>query len=101
MDRAIFTHATHPDRIPANERIRLVYDGTYESHGSFAYDTEAETRAAEEHEAGKLARSEWVALGRIHERVCPSCKQYEITDSLWGIVVENSRAGDIEAAFDI
>lgn len=96
-----YTHETHPERLAPDERVRLVPDTDYQTIGSYAYDTEEETRAAEDHELDMLERHEWVVLGRIVERRCPHCDSWTQTDSLWGMVVDNSTAGYLQAAFDI
>ncbi len=70
------------------KRYRLVYDEMHETRGSYAYETEAETRAAEDEELAKLESGEWVVLGCIvSER--KACGEYHETDSCWGFVVEN------------
>lgn len=86
---------------------RLVYDEDHETKGSYAYDTEEETKAAEDEEIEKLNSGEWVVLGCIvtepckgvsctdgldeHEVIehCPCCRGRQEVDSLWGIVIEN------------
>jgi hypothetical protein len=74
----------------------LVYD---ENHTpEYALDTEEETRAAIAHEQAMLDSAEWVALGAITEKKCPTCEHWHEVDSLWGIVVENSEKGFAEAA---
>lgn len=68
-------------------RCRWVYDENHETRGSFAYDTDVETRAAEEDELAKLESGDLVALGCIVETQCPSCGEWKAGDSLWGIVI--------------
>ena len=83
---------------------RLVYDDMHETVGSYGYDTEEETKAAEDEELAKLRSGEWVALGCIvtepcpssDSRHCPCCAGTHEVDSLWGIVIEN----DIKIAED-
>lgn len=96
-----YTHATHPDKIKDNQRIRLVYDEDHETEGSYGYETEAETKAAEDHELAMLESHEWVVLGRIIEERCSHCDSWTETDSLWGIVIENTSKGYEQAAFEI
>lgn len=96
-----YTHETHPDRLRPDQRIRLVYDEHYETRGSYGYDTEEETKAAEDSEIERLESGEWAVYGRIEETRCPACGGWGTTDSLWGIVVENTEKGCIEAAFDV
>lgn len=69
-------------------RCRWVHDEMHETRGSYAYDTDAETRAAEDEEIANLASGEWVVLGCIVEKRCPTCDTWSETDSLWGIVVK-------------
>jgi hypothetical protein len=83
---------------------RFVYDTMHQTRGSYGYDTEEETKAAEDEEIEKLNSGEWVVLGCIVSVPCPgaqkdsmseaahctSCDGREELDSLWGIVVENS-----------
>jgi hypothetical protein len=79
----------HVSNVSDNERYRWVFDEQHQTIGSYGYDTEEETKAAEDEEIEKLNSGEWVVLGLIHERRCLACKQWEHIDSLWGIVVEN------------
>lgn len=78
-----------------NCRVRWVYDEDYQTRGSFAYDTEEETRAAEEREIALLESGEAVALGAMVEERCPHCDAWSVTDSLWGIVATHDE--DLEA----
>jgi len=80
------------------KRYRAVIDESYETRGSYAYETEEATRAAEDAEIEKLDSGEWIAIGIIvleRKPHCPTCKcnpadwPWTETDSLWGIVVEN------------
>ncbi len=99
-----FTHETHPDRIPEGKRIRLVYDEQYETRGTWALDTEEETKAAEDEEIENLESGNWIVLGRICERQCSCCGSWVTDESdfdCWGIVVENSTEGLIDAAFNV
>ena len=77
------------------KRYRFVYDEMHETRGSYAYDTEEETKAAEDEEIAKLESGEWVVLGVIVTEPCAgphcaACAGRVETDSLWGIVIENS-----------
>lgn len=87
------------------KRYRAVYDEDYTPYGNYALETEEETNAAVADEAHKLGNGVYVALGVIvteRRPHCPNCKcpqtewSWTETDSLWGIVVENSHAA-IEA----
>lgn len=76
------------------KRYRVVYDEDHQTRGSYAYDTEEETRAAEDEEIANLESGRWVVVGCIvsqpHEQKCTvHCPAWEETDSLWGIVVKN------------
>ena len=73
-------------------RVRWVYDEHHEVEGTYAYDTEEETKAAEDLEYANLESGEWVALGCIIERKCLACLNWHETDSLWGIVIEPDEA---------
>lgn len=76
---------------------RFVYDEVYETVGSYAYDTEEETKAAEDEEIRNLKSGKWVVLGCIVTEPCQSkehcagCSKMVETGSLWGIVVESSQ----------
>lgn len=100
-------------------RCRWVHDEHHETRGSYGYDTEEETRAAEDHELAQLESGAWVALGCIVERECRYEERHEVegtgedmqrlapgsprpflgegthwheTDSCWGIVIEPDHA---------
>lgn len=96
-----FTHETHPTKLRPDQRIRLVYDDHHETRGSYGYDTEEETKAAEDYEIDMLERGLWIVLGRIVEKKCACCGSWTEADSLWGITVENTSKGVESAAFDI
>lgn len=99
-----FTHETHPDRIAPNKRIRLVHDEDYRPEDRWALDTEEETKAAVDREVDMLDRGVWIVVGRVHEVRCACCQSWgpdPDEDNLWGIVVENSDKGLLEAAFDV
>lgn len=82
---------------------RLVYDEDHQTRGSYSYETEAETRAAEDEEIANLESGKWVVLGCIVTEPCPGphCKACGGTvdvDSVWGIVVDrNTKLEDIVA----
>lgn len=89
-------------------RVRWIYDDLYETVGSYAYETEEETREAEAWELERLADGRLVALGAIVEHECSGCgcphctgwHPLEVTymngngstfrgpQDLWGIVIE-------------
>lgn len=90
------------------KHYRFVIDELYQTRGSYGYDTEEETKAAEDEEIEKLNDGTWVALG-VHvtrkcggleppiepggeQPHCPGCGGVEELDDLWGIVIENSAA---------
>jgi hypothetical protein len=80
------------------KKYRAVYDEDYQTRGSFAYETEEETKRAEDKELEHLHDGTWIAIGIIVWEKKPHCKECQCprrdwpwteTDSLWGIVVEN------------
>jgi hypothetical protein len=73
----------------------IVYDESYETRGSYSYDTEEETRAAEDEEIAKLQSGEWIVVGCIVTG--PRRGLVEIA-SVWGTVIEND-AAKVEAYF--
>ena len=81
---------------PNDTRVRWVYDEHYETVGSYGYDTEEETKAAEDWELERLNDGRLVAMGAIvEERVdckCPDCNGWHSVDTLWGIVIEPNEA---------
>lgn len=89
----------HTQEIDANTRVRWVWDGMYETRGSYAYDTEEETKRAEDEELAKLESGEWAALGMIVETRCPHCNLWKEHESVWGVVIDvNTEALDGFAA---
>jgi len=75
-----------------NLRVRVVLDDDYETQGSYALDTEEETREAEEEELKGLRTGQLVVLGFIAEKRCVECGSWINQDSLWGVVIKNSEA---------
>jgi len=69
-------------------RVRWVHDEHHETRGSYGYETEEATRAAEDEEIAKLASGEWVVLGCIVEEQCGACSEWRERDSVWGVVIE-------------
>ena len=93
---------TEHESLKPGQRIRLVYDEYHETRGSYYYETEEETTAAEDYEIERLNSGEWIVLGRIVEELCTgACGGWVQVESLWGIVVENSSKGALEACSDI
>ena len=74
--------------IDEKTRVRWVYDENYETIGFYAYDTEEETKEAENWEIERLESGELVPLGFIIEEKCSQCGNWDQVDSLWGIVIE-------------
>jgi hypothetical protein len=73
-------------------RFRWVPDDDYQSEGSYAYDTEAETAAAVAAEIDGLNSGELEGpYGCIAEHDCPTCGHSHEFASVWGIVLA---AGD-------
>ena len=79
----------HLVRLSAGSRLRVVIDEVYEARGSYGFDTEEETKAAEDHEQAMLDSAQWIVVGGIHEERCGECSEWREVDSLWGIVTEN------------
>lgn len=73
-------------------RCLWFYDPTYQTRGSYAYETEEETKAVEDREIDMLNRGEWVVLGCVVQRkvgcACPDCDGWHEVDACWGIVIE-------------
>jgi len=74
-------------------RVVYEYDDFHQTRGSYGYETEAETKAAEDEEIEKLESGEWVVLCATAYRKascdCPDCSGWHEGDSCGGIVVEN------------
>lgn len=87
--------------ISDTKRVKWVYDESYQSEGSYAYDTEEETAKAVKEEQEKLDSYEWVALGAITEEKCSLCRYWHATDSVWGIVTENKSSHLEQLAKDL
>jgi hypothetical protein len=75
-------------------RYRFFYDDQHETRGSYAYETEEETKAAEDEEIAKLESGEWTVLGYIRDERCTQathcqkCDGWLDVESCWGIVTE-------------
>ena len=84
----------HLDEYSEKVRFRWVYDEHYETRGSYACETEEETKQAEDREIESLNSGRFVALGCIVELRCepnchcPACPVWYDSDALWGIVIE-------------
>jgi len=89
-----------------NDELYLVFiDELHETVGSYAYDTEEETKEAENKELAMLRSGEWIAIGikRFSKceghppelgdkpQHCGSCKGWDEEDACWGIVIENDQ----------
>lgn len=81
------------------KHYRAVYDDLHETRGSYALDTKEETRAAEDEEIANLESGKWIVIGILAFERKPHCSTCTCnaadwplteTDSLWGIVVENT-----------
>lgn len=81
-------------------RVRWVHDDDYQSEGSYAYETEEETRLDIENEQAKLASGEWIVLGAIVEKKCSTCEHWHECDSVWGVVVDPVKEDLGELAID-
>ena len=91
---ATWTRDEHPADfdVPEGCRVEWYYDEDHLTRGSYAYDTEAETAAAEDYELEKLRSGAWVVLG--YQTFTPA----GMDDSLWGCVVEASAAALVDLA---
>jgi hypothetical protein len=85
------TFTTRPHPTNPNVRFWWVYDPYHETRGSYAYDTEQETRDAEDAELANLESGTWVALGCVVQHRCPWGEWHD-GDSLWGIVMGGTDA---------
>lgn len=92
-------HSWHP---PAY-RFAIVPDPEHQTVGSYAYETEQETKEAERYELIRIASGEWLAYGVIAYEPCPdhpgweTCTHSKHVDSLWGIVTDSGHDGDYES----
>lgn len=77
-------------QIDENTRVQWVYDEEYQTVGHYAYDTEEETKKAEDWELERIRDGRLVALGAIVQHRCAHCDQWRDGDSLWGIVVKGN-----------
>lgn len=77
-----------PDHVMINERERLraIPDEDHHTTGSYALDTEEETKAAEDHERRMIQDGAWDALVLLHERQCETCGAWEVLDAVGGYV---------------
>jgi hypothetical protein len=80
--------AKHLFKLTDNIRIRVVADYEYETRGSYGYDTEEETKAAEDREIAAIESGELEVYGFILESKCKECGTWNEEDSIWGCVVE-------------
>ncbi len=78
----VWEEGKSPISLPEGISVRWYWDEDYTPYGSFAYDTEEETKAAERQEAGMLDSGEYVALGCV----IMDDEKGDTIDSLWGIV---------------
>lgn len=85
---------------------RVVWDEDHETRGSYSYDTEEETKAAEDEEIRNLESGKWVVVGCIVTRPCPgphcnACAGTVEEDSLWGIVCDSGEAQVKQTIIDL
>jgi hypothetical protein len=98
------TYETYTDLkgLKPGQRVRLVCDEDYQTVGSYAYDTEEETKAEEDQEIAKLESYEWVVFGVILESPCEGeCGTFIEDESVWGYVTENTDEGMRNAALEM
>lgn len=68
-------------------RVRWEHDHDYQTRGSYALDSEEETRAVEDQEIARIESGEWVALSAHVEQWCEHCARWFERDALHGIVI--------------
>jgi len=90
---AVWNSEESPIELPEGFSVHWYFDIDYSPFGSFAYDTDEETKDAEQREADKLNSGEYVALGCV---IKDDVRGYE-EDSLWGIVVRPNEKALVEA----
>ena len=73
-------------------RVIWQYDEDYQTVGSYAYETDEETKKAEEWELERLQDGRLVALVFCIESKCETCGHWAPVDSLCGIVIEPDEA---------
>lgn len=83
-----------PDFEHNGRRYQVLWDHDYQTRGSYSYDTDEETKAAEDEEIRMLESGQWVVVGIImferHEKKCKECcGEWIEVDSVWGCVIEN------------
>lgn len=86
IDYDVWTSDKSPEGInlPFGVTVRWVYDEHYQTEGTYAFDTDEETRAAEKWEQERLENGTFTVLGCVIED-----EAGEHLDSLWGIVIEH------------
>lgn len=88
----VWEEGKSPISLPEGISVRWYYDEDYTPFGSFAYDSEEETKAAERQEAGMLDSGEYVALGCV----IMDDEKGDTVDSLWGIVTADDEDSLVE-----
>jgi hypothetical protein len=86
----------------ADVRYRWVFDDDYDPSGSWGLDEPEQSEVVAD-ETAKLNSGELIAVGCIAERRCPCCGAWNVTDSLWGIVVsslDDPYVGEVEQDMD-
>lgn len=83
----------------AFRRVWIVEDDDHQTVGSYGYDTEEATRAAEDEEIANLESGKWTVVGiRVFEPCdhpkphCADCSGWVEMDEVWGCVVESNMA---------
>ncbi len=72
-------------------KYKLFHDMEYETRGSYACNTEEETKAAEDEELANLRSGKWVVLYAVVYSYCIYCQRWNDTDSVGGCVIENNK----------
>ena len=88
----VWEEGKSPISLPEGISVRWYYDEDYTPIGSFGYDTEEETKAAERQECGMLDSGEYVALGCV----IMDDEKGDQVDSLWGIVTPDDEDSLVE-----
>jgi hypothetical protein len=85
----------HTYKVDKNTRVIVVFDDDYQSEGTFAFDTEEETRAAVEWEQSRIDASILTPYAAIKQERCECCGNWEQIESVWGCVYPSGDYEDV------